>query len=101
MGRLIQKLKESGQPTDEIKTVLGQALKQRNRLAHHYFPEKAVSFMTETGRESMISELESIQELFLSASQLIDDLTMPVAKKYGLTEEKQQKMIEELLASAK
>lgn len=99
MGRLIQKLKDSGQPTEEIKTILGEALKQRNRLAHHYFSENAVPFMSEAGRDSMILELESIQELFLSASQLIDDLTMPIARKYGLTEEKHQKIMDELLAS--
>lgn len=99
MGRLIQKLKDAGQPTEEIKTVLGAALKERNRLAHRYFAEQAVAFVSESGRDAMIRELQSNQELFQTAAQMIDALTVPVARRYGFTEEMEQRVIAELMAS--
>lgn len=97
MGQLIRKLKESGQPTEEIGKALASALKQRNRLAHHYFSENAITFMSERGRDSMIAELESVQAEFRSAASMIDMVTMPVALRYGFTEEKQKMLMEEML----
>ena len=99
MGQLIQKLKDAGQPTDEIKASLGSALKQRNRLAHKYFAEQAISFMSEAGRNTMIAELESIQEQFRSVASMIDAITMEVARRYGITDEMQRKAREEFMAN--
>ncbi len=97
MGQLIGRLKEAGQPTDDIATALASALKQRNRLAHHYFSEKSITFMTESGRNSMIAELQSIQEQFRAVAEMIDIVTMPVAERYGFTEEKRQKLMAQML----
>jgi len=99
MGRLIQDFKDAGQPTDEIKAVLTNVLVQRNRLAHKYFSEKSISFMSESGRSEMIAELESIQEMFSTAMAMIDAITMPVARGYGLTEEMQKRVMQEMMAS--
>lgn len=97
MGQLIQRLKGAGQPTDDIDTALASALKQRNRLAHRYFSEKSITFMTESGRNGMIAELQSIQEEFRTAAEMIDVITMPIAERYGYTEEKQQKLMAQML----
>ncbi|MEN7429287.1 hypothetical protein VA599_00930 [Chromobacterium sp. TRC.1.1.SA] len=97
MGRLIQKMKDAGQPTNAIKDLLPTALKQRNRLAHTYFSEHAIKFMSEEGRDEMISELESIQSQLSSAMKMIDSITLPLAHHYGLTEEMLQKMMSEML----
>ncbi|UHG95140.1 hypothetical protein [Pseudomonas sp. 7-41] len=99
MGRLIQAFNDAGQPTDEIKVVLTNVLVQRNRLAHKYFSEKSIAFMTESGRSEMITELESIQEMFGTAMAMIDAITMPVARSYGLTEEMQRRVMEEMMTS--
>jgi hypothetical protein len=97
MGKLIQKLKEAGQPTEEINSILIRALKARNRLAHHFFSEQAVNFMSELGRNKMITELESAQALLRSAAKTIDASTMPVARRYGFTEEMEKRAINELM----
>ena len=87
MGKLIRRMKEAGQPTDYIHGLLTQVLKQRNWLAHGYFADRAVEFTRESGREKMITELEKLQGLFREAADKIEALTMPVARKYGLTQE--------------
>lgn len=97
MGQLIQRLKDAGQLTDDIASALASALKQRNRLAHHYFSEKSITFMTESGRNIMIAELQSIQEQFRAVAEMLDTITMPVAERYGFTEEKRQKLMAQML----
>ncbi|UTH73176.1 hypothetical protein [Chromobacterium sp. IIBBL 290-4] len=97
MGRLIQKMKDAGQPTDEIKAMLSTALLQRNRLAHTYFSEQSFNFMSKDGRDEMISELESIQNQFRATMKIIDSTSEPLAHHYGLTEEIQKKLRDEML----
>ncbi|NVN99687.1 MAG: hypothetical protein HXX17_10205 [Geobacteraceae bacterium] len=45
----------------------------------------------------MISELQSIQEQFRTVAEMIDVVTMPVAERYGFTEEKRQKLMAQML----
>lgn len=97
MGRLIQKLKDAGQPTDEIKAVLANVLIERNRLAHKYFAENSIAFVTEAGRKKMIAELETIQDLFRTAAAMIDAITTPVARRYGFTEEMERQAMQEMM----
>lgn len=97
MGQLFQRLKDAGQPTDDIATALASALKQRNRLVHNYFSEKSITFMSESGRNSMIAELQSIQEQFQAVAKMIDAVTQPVAEHYGFSEEKQKKLMAQML----
>ncbi|PHN33328.1 hypothetical protein [Pseudomonas sp. ICMP 561] len=99
MGRLIQDLQNAGQPTDEIKAVLTNVLVQRSWLAHKYFSEKSVSFMTESGRSEMIAELEAIQEMFRNSMAMIGAITMPITCGCGLTEEMHKRVMQELMAS--
>lgn len=96
MGKLISRLREVGQPTESIEAQLSQALKQRNWLVHGYFSERAVEFTQPSGCQSMIVELEAIQSLFLKSAEQIDALTMLVAKRYGLSEERLAEMIERM-----
>jgi hypothetical protein len=98
MGQIIQKLKEAGQPTEEIKVSLAAALKARNRLAHMYFSEHAIPFTQQSGRDAMIKELEGIQSMFRAVAKSLDDITMPVARKFGLTEEHEKLAVDELMA---
>ena len=87
MGMLIKRLKEAGQITSIIEECLSEVLAKRNFLAHHYFAQRAVEFTLDDGRSSMIEELVVIQGLFREAEERIMEVTSPVAKKYGLTDD--------------
>ncbi|CAN7696847.1 hypothetical protein [Caballeronia sp. LjRoot31] len=96
MGKLIRRIKDVGKPTEVIQALLSGALEQRNWLAHRYFSDRAVSFTQESGRDAMIAELGVIQTLFRDTAREIDALTMPTAKKYGLTDEALEKVMAEI-----
>lgn len=98
MGKLVRRLKEAGQPTKEIETSLDQALKVRNSLVHSYFPDKAVQFTLSGGRMEMISELQRLRDQSMECANAIDELTQPVLERYGLTEEVQKRVLEELVS---
>ncbi len=98
MGKLVRRLSEAGQPTEEITTLLDQSLKKRNWLAHGYFLDRAIELTASSGREKMIEELESIQELFRICSRKLDALTEPLAQKVGLTKERLAVVEAEMMA---
>ncbi|MNC80305.1 hypothetical protein D3C75_1330550 [compost metagenome] len=47
----------------------------------------------------MISELDSIQEMFRTAALMIDAITMPVARRYGFSEEMEKRAMQEMTES--
>ena len=97
MGKLVRRLKESGQPTTKIEASLDQSLKARNWLVHSYFPDRAVQFMLSDGRIEMISELQSLRDQFMDCANAIDELSKPILEKHGFTEEFQQRALDELV----
>ena len=98
MGRLIYRLREAGQTTSSIEQLLDRALKNRNWLAHAYFSDRAVDFMSPGGRDRMLEELAALKDHFVSTANEIDEFTMPVALRYGLTAEKLAEIEAQLLA---
>jgi hypothetical protein len=98
MGRLLQKLKDEGQPTVEVNTLLSVALQKRNWLTHSYFSQLSVELTVQTGRLHMITELQAMIEMFRQASAKLDNITMPIARRYGYTDEMGAKAMVELLA---
>ena len=97
LGRLIKGLREHDVVTDELEAALVPALRARNWLSHGYFRDRASEFMTEVGRESMISELQEFQNLFEKADTLLESALKPTRLKYGFTEEKLEKAVSEAL----
>eukprot|EP01034_Spumella_vulgaris_P037931 gene37931-46805_t len=98
MGRLIYRLREAGQITFSTEQLLDRALKNRNWLAHAYFSDRAVDFMSPGGRDRMLEELGALKDNFVSTAKEIDEITMPVAQRYGLTAEKLAEIEAQLLA---
>lgn len=88
MGKLIRRLRDAGQPTASIEQLLDRALKNRNWLAHGYFSDRALDFVSPDGRTRMLVELDTLRNLFESTADEIDAVTMPLARRYGLTDEK-------------
>ena len=52
----------------------------------------------QTGRSQMITELQAMIEMFRQASAKLDNITMPIARRYGYTDEMGAKAMVELLA---
>lgn len=98
MGKLIRRLRDAGQSTALIEQLLDHALKSRNWLAHGFFSDRALDFVSPDGRVRMLEELDTLRDLFASTAHEIDAVTMPIAKRYGLTDEKLAEIEAQMLA---
>jgi hypothetical protein len=97
LGRMIRSLKNVTPVPPELETILGDALKRRNFLAHDYFRERAEQFMSFEGREDMISELKKAQTLFEEADAMLTEVSRPVREKFGLSDERLEQLFDEYL----
>lgn len=98
LGRMICDLKRVTSVPARLESTLAEALRQRNWLAHDYFRERASEFMTVTGRERMIGELETAQNLFRDADRALDGAIKAVREKYGFTDERLKQASDEMLS---
>jgi hypothetical protein len=101
MGQLLGRLQKVGMPYAELEPKLREAVNTRNWLAHTYFSERAMEFMSEVGRSSMISELQKANESFMLVESEVSLIFYKIAAKYGLTEDVLKKLINEMLVEAK
>tara|TARA_R110001583_G_C5547623_1_gene400005 strand:- start:131 stop:646 length:516 start_codon:yes stop_codon:yes gene_type:complete len=101
MGQLLGRLQKLGIPCEELKEKLKVALKKRNWLAHTYFYERAKDFMSEDGRNKMISELERSAEYFKSIDEEVSSIFYKIAETYGLTDDVFKKIMDEMLVESK
>ena len=71
----------------ELQKSLESSLRMKNFLAHRYFRERDIAWLTEEGRNGMIEELLDACRLFNEADGLIDELIEPLCRRYGLTQD--------------
>ncbi|GAB2902551.1 hypothetical protein GCM10027046_34640 [Uliginosibacterium flavum] len=98
LGRMIAALKSEIAIPVELESMLTEALKKRNWLAHHYFRDRSDEFLNERGREIMIEELKATQTLFSDADERLEAATKPLREKYGFTDERLEKYFDEYCA---
>jgi hypothetical protein len=87
LGRLIQELGHYVVVPEALSGALKRALRTRNWLAHRYFRERAVEFMSEAGRSAMITELQDARNSFEAADQLLETVVRPIMARYGITDQ--------------
>jgi hypothetical protein len=97
LGRLIRGLGKAASVSADLEDILTDALKTRNFLAHHFFRERAESFMSRDGRDKMIEELERAQRLFDFAEVQLTEVAKPLREKYGFTDERLEPFEQEYL----
>lgn len=88
LGRLIRDLRVHIPVQDSLAQLLADALKKRNWLAHAYFRERSLDFMTEAGRTAMIAELEAAKDGFKTADQSLDETVRPLRDRIGFSDER-------------
>lgn len=88
MGQLIKKLRDIQAIDDEADSKLRSALKKRNWLAHSFFVDHALTFLSEEGRLKMVQELETCTAYFNEIEEILNPIAYSLGEKYGLTQEK-------------
>jgi hypothetical protein len=100
MGQLLKYLNNLSAVDSTIEALLKKALNQRNWLAHSFFVDHALSFLSSNGRDKMIQELEESRELFNIVENILSPIKHSLFEKYGLTQEKCQEMERDLFRDA-
>lgn len=71
LGQHIKETKQRTNALDRVEPFLSAALKQRNRLSHHFYREHNTLKNTDAGRAVMLADLESIHSTLLEAYKVI------------------------------
>jgi hypothetical protein len=87
LGKLIKELGHYMVVPEALAGALQRALRTRNWLAHRYFREHAVEFMSEAGRSATITELQDARNSFEAADQLLETVVQPIMARYGITDQ--------------
>ena len=97
LGRLVQKIKMLAELGEEQEQQLQEALRKRNWLVHGYFWERAVELLSESGRASMIQELEEVPDFFDTLDEVFTNRTMEWGTTVGITEQSVDQELQRLI----
>jgi hypothetical protein len=96
MGHARDELLKRRPDLTEFEDKLRRAVKLRNFLAHGYFRERTVAFMTTEGKRAMVRELERAAEFMESVNDDFVGLSLDMIEAMGATEECLSEIYEEL-----
>ena len=97
LGHLVNEIGALVEVSEDEKEQLRDALSKRNWLAHHYFWNRAEEFLSESGRASMIIELQEVAETFQALDQILTNRTVEWAETFGITQQSIDEHMERLL----
>ena len=97
---LVTKIGKLAELGEDEKEQLQKALNKRNWLAHRYFWERAAAFISESGRESMIKELQEAACSFQALDELFTNRTIEWRETVGITQQSVDKELERLVREA-
>jgi hypothetical protein len=93
MGRMMKNLRDVTPVGTELENLLHDALRRRNWLIHDFFRERATEFMSSSGREQMLHEVDECRDLFQTADERLETVVAPLRRKAGITDELLQRGI--------
>lgn len=86
-GNMVRALEQTGAFSSDLLGRLRSAKVQRDHLAHRFFREHDLDFMTRPGREKMIAECEELIELFKGVDREVEAIVSPQRARFGITPE--------------
>ena len=96
-GQLVKEIETLALLCEEEQSGLSHALVKRNKLAHRYFWERAIEFLSEAGRSAMIEELEDDVHFMDTLDGLLTNRTLEWCEKVGITEDMVDEQLERLI----
>ena len=71
LGQLIKNAKRHTDALDQLEPLIGTAIEERNRLAHHFYRQHNLRRNSDGGRSIMLDDLESIHDVLLKAYKAV------------------------------
>lgn len=87
LGNMIRTLEKTGAMPADLINRLRVAKGDRDGLAHRFFREHDLDFMTPQGRKRMIAECENRIELFQALDREVEAIVSVQRARYGITPE--------------
>lgn len=87
LGNMIRTLEKTGAMPPDLIERLRVAKGYRDHLAHRFFREHDLDFMTKQGRTRMIVECEDRVDLFQSLDREVEAIVSVQRERYGITPE--------------
>ena len=98
LGKLVNEIGRLASLSEDEEERLQKALAQRNWLAHGYFSDRSIDFLSEPGRDKMVQELQEVSEFFHSLDELFTQRTLEHVETLGITQELIDQELKRLLA---
>ncbi len=80
LGRLLRMAQSVIDFDNDLITIFGNALNTRNRLIHGFYERHGFQIQTESGRETMVKNLEEMHRELFNAWQLADAMSRVLVK---------------------
>jgi hypothetical protein len=100
LGQLITDIRPHLDITPELEKMIGEAVNDRNYIAHNFFVKHDIDFASDHGREKMIEELRQISARIRSVDREVESITHALWRRLGLTEEMFDKELAKMRAEA-
>ena len=84
-GNMVRTLEQTGAFSAELIERLRAAKTGRDHLAHRFFRDRDLEFMTREGRTRMILECEGLIELFQFLDSEVEAIVSPERARFGIT----------------
>jgi hypothetical protein len=97
MGTLLKQL-QGKSSIDGLEQQLQEGLAKRNWLIHSFFWDRAGHFMSNSGRELMLTELSEIRALLEAVDERLDAVCEDWALAHGVTRESLEEHVKKLVA---
>ena len=97
LGHLVSEIRILAELSEEEEGRLREALRKRNWLVHGYFWDRAVEFLSESGRASMLRELNEAADVFNALDELFTNRTMEWGATVGITEQSVDQELQRLI----
>lgn len=86
-GNMVRALEAAEALPNDLMVRLRKAKVRRDYLAHRFFREHDLAFMTQAGRLKMIAECEDLVELFQTLDRDLEAVLAPLRVRFGITPE--------------
>jgi len=100
-GNLLRKLERHNFLPNELFNEVERLKLLRDELAHHFFRDHVLDFVTAGGCHKMIEKLELHREEFLALDEKISKLLTKLERKLGVDQKQIDKIMEEKLEEAR
>lgn len=100
LGLLVKRIGKAPQLSEEDREQLNRARDKRNWLAHEYFLARGTDLLTESGRISMIEELQELADFFEALDKLFTNRTVSWLKEAGFSQQEMDELFEKLVRDA-